>query len=112
VPLIGSASRPAAFAATLDALLALKPAVIVPGHGPVMRDDAYVRREARLLRSLVSQVQKAAVPGATLPEVRKQVDLASFRQEFAGGSSLLSFLFDFHVTNPGVAAAFRELGSR
>jgi hypothetical protein len=30
----------------------------------------------------------------------------------AGGSSLLSFLFEFHVTNPGVAAAFGELGSR
>jgi glyoxylase-like metal-dependent hydrolase (beta-lactamase superfamily II) len=112
VPLVGSTSRPAAFAATLAALLALKPAIIVPGHGPVMRDEGYVRRQARLLRSLVAQVRNAAAPGATLPEVRKRVDLAPFRREFAGGSPLLGFLFDFQVTNPGIAAAFREVQSR
>lgn len=109
VPLVGSTSLPAAFAATLDRLLALEPAVIVPGHGPVMRDDAYIRREARLLKSLVSQVQAAAAAGATLPEVRKRVNLDASRQEYAGSSKLLGFVFDFYVAIPGVAAALREM---
>jgi glyoxylase-like metal-dependent hydrolase (beta-lactamase superfamily II) len=112
IPLVGSTSLPSAFAATLDRLLALEPAVIVPGHGPVMRDDAYVRREARMLRSLVSQVQAAAKAGTTLPDIRKQVDLSEFRRDFAGGSQLLGFIFDFYVTSPGVAAALREIRGR
>ena len=109
VPLVGSTSLPSAFAATLDRLIALKPVVIIPGHGPVMRDDVYLRREARLLSTLVSQVKAAAAKGSALPEVRKAVDLAAMKQEFAGSSKLLGFIFDFYVTSPGVSAALREL---
>jgi glyoxylase-like metal-dependent hydrolase (beta-lactamase superfamily II) len=109
IPLVGSTSRPSAFATTLEKLIALKPAIIIPGHGPVMRDDTYVQREARLLTTLVSQVRAAAAKGGTLPEIRKQVNLEAMRREFAGGSQLLGFIFDFYVTSPGVSAAVREI---
>jgi glyoxylase-like metal-dependent hydrolase (beta-lactamase superfamily II) len=112
IPLVGSTSWPVAFASTLERLIALKPAVIVPGHGQVMRDDSYVRREARLLTSLVAQVRAAAAAGAPLPTVRKQVNLEAMRAEFAGSSPLLGYIFDAYVTSPGVAAALREIRAK
>jgi cyclase len=109
VPLVGSTSLPSAFAATLEKLLAMKPAVIIPGHGPVMRDDAYLRLEHRLLTSLVSQVKANTGKASSPPEMRKLIDLRSLQKEFAGCSQLLAFIFDFYVTSPGVTAAMREI---
>ncbi|HEX2201865.1 MAG TPA: MBL fold metallo-hydrolase, partial [Longimicrobium sp.] len=108
VPLVGSTSYPAAYAASLERLLALRPRVIVPGHGPVMRDDAHVRATLRLLRSLVAQTRAAVARGETLEEARRRVDLEPSRREIAGGSALRSFVFQSYVTGPGVAAAYRE----
>ena len=108
IPLVGSTSLPSQFAGTLEKLIALKPAVIVPGHGPVMRDDTYARRELRLLTALVSQVKANAGKATTPPEMRKLVNLTDLRREFAGDSQLLGVIFDFYVTQPGIAAAMRE----
>src|SRR6185436_2774819 len=53
VPYVGNPqSHPGDWSASLERLLALKPKIIIPGHGPVMRDDSYVRLMARLFRSI------------------------------------------------------------
>lgn len=108
VPLVGSTSYPAAYAGALERLLALRPRIIVPGHGPVMRDDGYVRLLSRMLASLVEQTRAAVARGETLEEARKSVDLEPFRREIAGASAFRSFVFQSYVTGPGVAAAYRE----
>jgi len=110
VPLVGSTSHPADFAATLERMLALRPRVIVPGHGPVQRDTAYAREVIRLLQSVRDQVGAAVARGETLAEVRKSVDLTPFRDRFAGGSRLQRFVFLNYVTLSSVAAAFADLG--
>ena len=63
VPLVGTTSHPADFASTLDALLSMQASVFVPGHGPVMKDDAYVRLVARLLASIRDQTAAAVARG-------------------------------------------------
>ena len=108
VPLVGTTSHPAEFAAALERLIALKPAVIIPGHGPVMRDDSYVRLEARMLASLKQQAEAAVARGETLEAARKSVNLEEFRKLFAGDSRFKSFVFANYVTSSGVAAAYRE----
>lgn len=108
VPLIGSTSYPMEYGATLEKMLALRPAVIVPGHGPVMRDDAYVKLMVRLLNSIKQQVEAAVSRGETLEQTRKSVDLTEFRRAFAGDSKFKSFIFANYVTGPAVAAAFRQ----
>jgi glyoxylase-like metal-dependent hydrolase (beta-lactamase superfamily II) len=108
VPLVGSTSFPREYASALQKLLALKPAAFIPGHGPVLRDDAYVQLMARLLGSIADQTEAAAKRGATLEEARKSVKLDELRTAFAGDSKLKQLIFDFYVAGPGVAAAYKQ----
>jgi cyclase len=112
VPLVGSTSYPAAYSATMEKLIALRASVIIPGHGPVMRDDSYLRLTSRLLASLKDQTAAAVARGETLEQARRSVDLAEFRKMIAGDSMLRRILFGDYVSGAGVAAAFREAGER
>lgn len=108
VPLVGSTSLPSDYAATLQKLLDLKPKIIVPGHGSVMRDYFYVRRMIGLLNSINQQAEAAVARGERLEQARKSVRLEEFRKEFAGESQLKSFIFQTYVAQPGVEAAYRQ----
>lgn len=108
VPLIGSTSFPAAYSATMEKLLTIPASIIVPGHGPVLRDNEYLKLIARLLISLKDQTAAAVARGETLEQTRKSVNLAEFRQLFAGDSMMRRILFGDYVSGAGVAAAFRE----
>ena len=108
VPLVGSTSFPGAFAATLRRALALGPAIIVPGHGPVLRDDAYVRQMARLFTSMSQQVTAGVTRGETLEQLRTGVDLSEFRRAFAGDSRVRRDIFDSYVVGAGLAAAYAD----
>ena len=112
VPLIGSTSLPADYSATLERLLAIKPKIIVPGHGRVMTDDAYIRQMIRLLNSLKRQTESAVKRGETLEQARKSVNLEEFRQAFAGASRNKSFIFQTYVVAPGVEAALRQASAK
>lgn len=106
IPLVGGdQSFVADWSGTLERVMALQPGIIVPGHGPVMRDTTYVQQMADLFASVTKQVNEA--PGSTLDEVRKNVDLMSWRDRFAGDSQLKRFLFANYVTGPAVASAHR-----
>jgi glyoxylase-like metal-dependent hydrolase (beta-lactamase superfamily II) len=109
VPLIGSTSRPLEFGATLQKLVALKPAILIPGHGPVVRTLDHVQLEIRLLASLVEQVKAAVSRGAPIAEVRKSVNLSEFETAFCGTSRLLRSVFQNYVNGSGIAAAYRDL---
>jgi glyoxylase-like metal-dependent hydrolase (beta-lactamase superfamily II) len=112
IPLVGSTSLPADYAATLEKLLAIKAKIIVPGHGPVMNDDSYIRQMIRLLNSINQQAEAAVKRGETLEQARKSVNLEEFRQAFAGDSQNKSFIFQTYVTAPGVEAAFRQASAK
>lgn len=108
VPLIGNTARPLEYAGTLDRVLGLRPGTWLPGHGAVMRDDAFVRRVRDLAAALRDGVKTAVAAGASLEETRKRVDLSRFREAFAGASSLRATLFDLYVAQPAVEAAWRH----
>jgi len=112
IPLVGSTSHPLEFGAALEQLLALKPSMIVPGHGPVMRDDNYIRQELQLMGAIKQQVEASVARGETLDETRKAVDLEPMRKLFAGDSQLKSFIFQNYVASSGVAAAYRDATAR
>lgn len=109
VPFVGAdQSHVSDWGATLERLRALQPAVIVPGHGPVMRDDSYVRLMIRLMDSIKQQVGAAIARGETLEETRRSVNLDEFRPLFAGDSKVRGALFNTYVTGPAVESAFRD----
>jgi cyclase len=106
--LVSTSSRPAEFVTTLEKLAALQPQVLIPGHGSVENGLGPVRLETRLFTTLVEQVRALASKGATLAETRKTVNLSEMEKLIAGDSPLLRQLFNFRVTTPGIAAAYRD----
>lgn len=112
IPLFGSTSFPIDYIATLEKLLAMKPAILVPGHGPVMRNDAHVRNMLALLKSIESQTRAAFTRGETVEQVRKSVNLDEFRDAFAGGSAMRSLLFNSYVAIPGVDRTYLQVSGK
>jgi glyoxylase-like metal-dependent hydrolase (beta-lactamase superfamily II) len=109
VPYIGNPqSHPGDWGQTLDRMLALKHTMLVPGHGPVLRDDAYVRLMSRLFTSMKQQVTAAVARGETLEQVRKSVNLDEFRKLFVGDSRVRRDIFDRYVLGAGLAAAYAD----
>lgn len=111
VPLVGSTSYPLEYGATLEKLLALKAKTLIPGHGPVMRDDKYLRALIALMSSIKLQTETAAKRGETLQQMRMSVDLEEFRKIFAGESQHKSLVFKNYVTLPAIAAAYKQLNA-
>jgi glyoxylase-like metal-dependent hydrolase (beta-lactamase superfamily II) len=112
VPLVGSTSLPADYATTLEKLIAIKPRIIIPGHGALLTDDTYIRQMISLLNSLRQQTEAAVKRGETLEQARKSVNLEEFRRTFAGDSQNKSFIFQTYVAAPGVEAAFRQAAAK
>ena len=83
--------RIAPWLASLRALRALNPAVIVPGHGPAFRDTRYLDLVIELLDSCVTQVHAALERGAvTVDDVGRQVRLDGLEHRFTGGDAALA----------------------
>lgn len=109
VPIIPASSVPSEFVKTLQALLALAPAVIVPGHGEVVRQDQPVRDEIQLIESILHQVRTAVAGGATQAQVRVMVNIEELRRSYVGTSAFRGYLFDLFAKQPGLTAAYREV---
>ena len=109
VPYVGSPqSHPGDWSVTLQKLLELNATTIVPGHGPILHDDAYVKLMSRLFASLKEQVEGAVARGETLEQTRKSVDLDEFQKLFVGNSRMRRSIFGNYVKGAGIAAAFAD----
>jgi len=88
---------PSEWAGTLDRLAALDPALVVPGHGEVLRGKGYIERVAALIRGIREQVNDLLEKnggGFALDEVQKAIDLSAARREFAGDDADNREFFD------------------
>ena len=72
-------SWPVAWIGVLRELEAMPIAALVPGHGPVMRDHAYVRQVRELLEAATTRVAALVREGKTIEEIRAAVTLHDFR---------------------------------
>ena len=109
VPLVGSTSYPLEYGSTLEALLALDAKVIIPGHGPIMRDTSYVRSMVALLRSLKQQAEASNLRGETLEQLRKNMNLGNLQTVFTGDSQHRKLIFANYVTQSATAAAHKQM---
>ncbi len=108
VPLVGSTSFPLDYAGTLDALSGIRAGLVVPGHGPVFHDGAYLKQVSELLTSLATQTRAAVARGESLEQARKSVHLEAFRDRFAAGSLVRQTLFSTYVSGPGIQRAYEQ----
>jgi cyclase len=110
IPFVGaSQSYVTEWTATLEQLLALHPQVIVPGHGPVLHDDAYPRLLMRLFSIVTEQVRDSIAHHQTLEETRKNIHLEGVDSAFGLASPVHNMIFDNNVVFAAVGAAYREL---
>ena len=71
-------------AASLRRLAALDPKILVPGHGPTMRDLDFLKLEAAMFEEVVRQVEAALRGGAgTIEEVTARVNFDAMKARFA-----------------------------
>lgn len=113
VPLVGDTqSHIGTWPAALDAIRALKPAMIVPGHGPVLREDRHLAAIGPMFASIRKQTGEAVARGESLDAARKSVKLDEFQAQLAGESRVRQLLFSVYVARPAVTAAFREAGGK
>jgi cyclase len=68
--------------ATMQKMIDMNAAIIIPGHGPVMRDHSYLELVRDLTAATYSRVKALADKGLTLDEVQKQIDLNDFKAKF------------------------------
>jgi glyoxylase-like metal-dependent hydrolase (beta-lactamase superfamily II) len=94
--------------ATLGRLDALEADVLVPGHGSVQRDRAYLRQVQALVGVLVGEVKAAVAAGATLEETQGKVTLADWKAKFAGDDPARQRSFDAVFVRPAVERAWRQ----
>lgn len=112
IPLVGTTSFPVEFGPTLESLRSLGAGVIVPGHGPVLRDKTYLDLVIRLLTSIREQTRVSVANGESLEQTRKSVKLDELQKLFTGDSKVRKALFLNYVVDPAVARAFEELSAK
>jgi len=93
---------------TLAKVKALGATSIVPGHGPVEHDTAYLDLVSSVLQSVNSQVQAAVAKHLSLEDTRKQLDLAAFREKFCGKDHDREIAFQAGFVDQAVERAYRE----
>jgi glyoxylase-like metal-dependent hydrolase (beta-lactamase superfamily II) len=95
--------------AAIDSVLALGPKVIVPGHGPVLRDGAHARLLQDAMRAIRDQVGAAVARGDSLPQVRAAVRLDDLRTRIAGEHRMWDFFFRNWFLSSAVSGEHRRL---
>jgi glyoxylase-like metal-dependent hydrolase (beta-lactamase superfamily II) len=99
---------PAEWIATLRKLEGYDFAYLVPGHGPVMRDRAYVDKMIAALQTVHDQVAPLAKAGVPLDDVRKRVDLAAMKRGFTGDDAWLAVLLEVFFTRDLITSTWKE----
>ena len=104
----GFNAYPSEWIATLDSVAALRPRIIVPGHGPVMRDLDYLAAVRGALVGARDATRAAAARGATVEEALRAVTLDHARAELAREDAWLGKLFDRFFRDPVIRRLYAE----
>lgn len=107
---------PSEWIRTLQNLAQLDADTIVPGHGPILHDKAYLYLLSDLLKSAVDQMneklrQTSPAMFQSLDDVKGGVDLSAFRQRFAGDDKEQGEAFD-DAANNLIKVVFEEASLR
>ncbi|HEX2248977.1 MAG TPA: MBL fold metallo-hydrolase [Gemmatimonadales bacterium] len=99
-------SYPVSWITVLDSLAALKPRMIVPGHGPVMRDLRYLRSVRDWLARITRETSFALTRGDSLGAALERVVLDDVRRSVTGDEKWMNFLFRRFFVRPAVRAMY------
>jgi glyoxylase-like metal-dependent hydrolase (beta-lactamase superfamily II) len=92
----------------LDRLESLHATNIVPGHGDVEHDYAYLGLVRELLTFTRAGARDAVRNGLTLDQVQKAIDFTGFIKRFGGGDVVRTEAFTNFYAQPAVQRAYEE----
>jgi glyoxylase-like metal-dependent hydrolase (beta-lactamase superfamily II) len=104
----GYGAHPGDWIETLDRLMKLDAAAIVPGHGSVMHDWSYAKRIQDVLGSVRSQVADAVKAGATAEQAFAKTDVDRFEKEFSGGDGQKLRAFRDYFVRDAINRSYQE----
>jgi glyoxylase-like metal-dependent hydrolase (beta-lactamase superfamily II) len=96
---------------SLDALVARGATTIVPGHGDVQHDDAYVGLVRELIAFTLDRARDAVKRGVSAEDFAKQTDFSAFAARFAGGDPVRRAAFENFYVAAAVPRAYEEAKS-
>jgi glyoxylase-like metal-dependent hydrolase (beta-lactamase superfamily II) len=96
--------------ATLDRIAALGVRMIIPGHGSVQHDTAYLELVRALLQRTVAAVRDAHDAGVAYEDLADAVDVSGFEFEFTDGDPVRTYAWRSFYLVPGLQSAWISLG--
>jgi glyoxylase-like metal-dependent hydrolase (beta-lactamase superfamily II) len=93
---------------SLDALEARNATTIVPGHGEVQHDYAYVGMVRELLAFTLDRARDAVKRGVTLEDLQKQLDFTPYVSRFAGTDPVRREAFRNFYAQAATQRAYEE----
>ncbi len=100
---------PRAWAATLRELNKLDYKTLVPGHGAIQTDTAYVDLIIEAAESVADQRDTLLVDGMSSEDVQEALDLSAFENRFTHGDEHVKSYYDAYFDAPFKAAAMKAL---
>jgi cyclase len=92
----------------LDELKALHASIIVPGHGDVQRDYAYIDMVHELLVFTRDQARDAVLRGVPLDTLQSKIDFEPFVKRFTNGDVVRTDAFKSFYPTQAVQRAYEE----
>lgn len=92
----------------LKRLSAMDFVALVPGHGPVQRNRAYLDTLTGLLQSTADQVNAAVREGLSLEATAKKVDLEPFRKKLAGDDRRRNRFFAEYYVKSAIETQWKQ----
>lgn len=100
---------PRAWAATLRNIKALGYSTLVPGHGELQRDTAYVDLLIESAESIADQRDRLLAQGLSAEVVEAQLDFSAFEERFTGGDPYIKSYYSAYFEKPFRKAAMKAL---
>lgn len=104
----GFGSFPREWIEALDRLAGFDFELLMPGHGDVLRDRAYIGLLQEMLVSVREQATAAVAKGLDLEATRASIDLSEYQQGIAGDDPQRQFLFKAWWFDPITRSAWLE----
>jgi imidazolonepropionase-like amidohydrolase/glyoxylase-like metal-dependent hydrolase (beta-lactamase superfamily II) len=101
-------SFPREWATALDRVKAMRPAAIVPGHGPVLGDFQYLDRVRAGLNDAHVAAQAAIDRGDSVAKATREISLDPHRQPMTGGEKWMEYMFENFYRRPTALAAAQQ----
>jgi len=98
---------PKKWAATLRNINDLGYEILVPGHGDIQYDHAYVKLTIEALDSVAAQTDDFIARGLSKEQAGEQLDFSAFDQRFTGGDKQTEGYYQAYFVKPLRSSAWR-----